>query len=218
MATPESTTGEYPHPLLPRPASQSRAGRVCPPLARSWCVPSHSGDNREHNWDPHPRPDTTRPPPLTARGSPRPHAQFQERLLDLFHLLPPDETRGQVNPPHRDNPSYDLGIKRWLQKRKMTWSRRAMIFYRSRQNWLPRNLFVLDPGKLVLFICNYTQWACYQSLSSSHPPPPRKRAQRNILNLRQKPGRSLGCLSGFMYVSVWALWVLIILLKFWVLI
>ena len=105
MATPESTTGEYPHPLLPRPASQSRAGRVCPPLARSWCVPSHSGDNREHNWDPHPRPDTTRPPPLTARGSPRPHAQFQERLSDLFHLLPPDETQGQVNPPHRDNPS-----------------------------------------------------------------------------------------------------------------
>ena len=95
----------YPHPPLPRPTSPSRAGRVRPPLVRSWCVPSRSGDNREHNWDPHPRPDTTRPPPLTARGSPRPHAQFQERLSDLFHLLPPDETQGQVNPPHRDNPS-----------------------------------------------------------------------------------------------------------------
>ena len=95
----------YPHPPLPRPTSPSRASRVRPPLVRSWCFPSRSGDNREHNWDPHPRPDTTRPPPLTARGSPRPHAQFQERLSDLFHLLPPDETQGQVNPPHRDNPS-----------------------------------------------------------------------------------------------------------------
>ena len=46
-----------------------------------------------------------------------------------------------------------------------------MIFYRSRQNWLPRNLFFVDPGKLVLFICNYTQSACYQSLPRRHPPP-----------------------------------------------
>ena len=72
MATPDSTTGIYPHPPLPRPAFPSRASRVCPPLARSWCVPSHSGDNREHNWDPHPCPDMTRPPPLAARGLPLP--------------------------------------------------------------------------------------------------------------------------------------------------
>ena len=52
---------------LPVPAS-----RVRPPLVRSWCFPSRSGDNREHNWDPHPCPDTTRPPPLATRGSPHP--------------------------------------------------------------------------------------------------------------------------------------------------
>ena len=45
--------------------------------------------------------------PLSPRasGEPRRHARFQKRLSDLFHLLPPDETQGQVNPPHRDNPS-----------------------------------------------------------------------------------------------------------------
>ena len=54
MATPERTTGKYPHPPLQRPASPSRAGRVRPLLAGSWCVSSRSGDNREHNWDPRP--------------------------------------------------------------------------------------------------------------------------------------------------------------------
>ena len=29
-----------------------------------------------------------------------------------------------------------------------------MIFYRTRQSWLPRKLFSLEPGKLVLCICN----------------------------------------------------------------
>ena len=42
---------------------------MCP--KRAWKL-SHSGDNREHNWGPHPRPDTTRPPPLAARDSARP--------------------------------------------------------------------------------------------------------------------------------------------------
>ena len=54
--------------------------------------------------DPRPLPPGVRPAPgvLTvlsppspwASGEPRPHARFQERLSDLFHLLPPDETRG----------------------------------------------------------------------------------------------------------------------------
>ena len=72
MATPDSTTGIYPHPPLPRPASPSHNGRVRQPLARSWCVPSRSGNNREHNWDPHPRPDTTRPSPLATGVHPTP--------------------------------------------------------------------------------------------------------------------------------------------------
>ena len=119
---------------------------------------------------------------------------------------------------------YDLGIKRGLQKGKMTWPRRAMIFYRTRQSWLPRKLFSLEPGKLVLCICNDQQLACYPSLPRCHPHPhphpplPRRPAQRNILNLRRKTGRCLVCLSGLRYMSVWALCFLIILLKFWVLI
>ena len=36
-----------------------------------------------------------------------------------------------------------------------------MIFYRTRQSWLPRKLFSLEPRKLVLCICNDQQLACY---------------------------------------------------------
>ena len=140
-------------------------------------------------------------------------------------LLPPGQTWGQyIHPTETIQAVYDLGIKRGLQKGKMTWPRRAMIFYRTRQSWLPRKLFSLEPGKLVLCICNDQQLACYPSLPRCHPhrhphpPLPRRPAQRNILNLRRKTGRCLVCLSGLRYVSVWALCFLIILLKFWVLI
>ena len=47
-----------------------------------------------------------------------------------------------------------------------------MIFYRTRQSWLPRKLFSLEPGKLVLCICNDQQLACYPSLPHCHPHPP----------------------------------------------
>ena len=67
-----------------------------------------------------------------------------------------------------------------------------MRVYRSKQNWVPMKLFSLEPGKLVLCICNDQQLACYPSLPRCHPhsspPLPRKTAQRNILNLRRKTG------------------------------
>ena len=82
-----------------------------------WAFPAAMATPREHNWDPRPR-STTRPPTRASRvgpapgalpvrappspramGEPHPHARFQERLLDLFHLLPLGETRGQVNLP-----------------------------------------------------------------------------------------------------------------------
>ena len=121
---PESTTGDTPthrcHDPPPRPAP---AGFIHP-----WCAlgafpaavattESTTGTptRAPTRHDPRPLPPGVRPTPgaLTvlsppspwASGEPRPHARFQERLSDLFHLLPPDETRGQVNPPHRDNPS-----------------------------------------------------------------------------------------------------------------
>ena len=121
---PESTTGDTPthrcHDPPPRPAP---AGFIHP-----WCAlgafpaavattESTTGTptRAPTRHDPRPLPPGVRPAPgaLTvlsppsprASGEPRPHARFQERLSDLFHLLPPDETRGQVNPPHRDNPS-----------------------------------------------------------------------------------------------------------------
>ena len=44
-----------------------------------------------------------------------------------------------------------------------------MRVYRSKQNWVPRKLFSLEPGKLVLCICNDQQLACYPSLPRCHP-------------------------------------------------
>ena len=121
---PKSTTGDTPthrcHNPPPRPAP---AGFV-----RPWCAlgafpaavvttESTTGTptRAPTQHDPRPLPPGVRPalgvptvlspPSPWASGEPRPHARFQESLSDLFHLLPPDETRGQVNPPHRDNPS-----------------------------------------------------------------------------------------------------------------
>ena len=121
---PESTTGDTPthrcHDPPPRPAP---AGFVRPggalgafPAAVATTESTTGTPTRAPTrHDAHPLPPGVRPAPgaLTvlsppspwASGEPRPHAWFQERLSDLFHLLPADETRGQVNPPHRDNPS-----------------------------------------------------------------------------------------------------------------
>ena len=54
-----------------------------------------------------------------------------------------------------------------------------MIFYRTRQRWLPRKLFSLEPGKLVLCICNDQQLACYPSLPRCHPHSPPPTSQEN---------------------------------------
>ena len=104
-------------PPLPRPDPRPSPPGLALPLVCPWSLPSCKGDRREHIWDPRPR-STTRPPTRASRvgpapgalpvrsppspramGEPHPHARFQERLLDLFHLLPLGETRGQVNLP-----------------------------------------------------------------------------------------------------------------------
>lgn len=68
-----------------------------------------------------------------------------------------------------------------------------MIFYRTGQSWFPRKLDSLEPGKLVLFICNSKHLAPYQSLPGRqpHPPLPRKNGSRNLFHLRRKTGRCL---------------------------
>ena len=69
-----------------------------------------------------------------------------------------------------------------------------MIFYRTGQSWFPRKLDSLEPGKLVLFICNSKHLAPSQSLPGRqpHPPTPQKKtAQRNLFHLRRKTGRCL---------------------------
>src|SRR5574338_910200 len=73
-----------------------------------------------------------------------------------------------------------------------------MIFYRTGQSWFPRKLDSLEPGKLVLFICNSKPGAPSQSLPGRqpHPPLPSKKAQRNLFHLRRKTGRCL-------VLSVW---------------
>jgi hypothetical protein len=107
MAPPESTTGNPPHPRHdPNPAPR-HAGSLLP-----WSLPSCKGDPRAQLGPQSPLHDTTPTvppglaPPLArsgcftrAPGEPCPHARFQERLSDLFHLLLPGETRGQVNLP-----------------------------------------------------------------------------------------------------------------------
>src|SRR5574341_984149 len=55
-----------------------------------------------------------------------------------------------------------------------------MIFYRTGQSWFPRKLDSLEPGKLVLFICNSKPGAPSQSLPGRqpHPPLPRKNGSK----------------------------------------
>ena len=56
--------------LEPRPTPPIFA----PPLARSRCITSCSGNPQEYNWDPHPCPDTTDPRPLPPGVCPAPGA------------------------------------------------------------------------------------------------------------------------------------------------
>ena len=80
-----------------------------------------------------------------------------------------------------------------------------MIFYRTGQSWFPRKLDSLEPGKLVLFICNSKHLAPYQSLPGRqpHPPLPRKKRLKEIFSISGgKLEDVLSCLSGLMSVSV----------------
>ena len=81
-----------------------------------------------------------------------------------------------------------------------------MIFYRTRQSWLPRKLFSLEPGKLVLCICNDQQLACYPSLPRCHPnspPTPQENGSKKYFK-SQAENWKMSCLSVWIkvYVSV----------------
>ena len=92
VGTPENTTETAPHPLPT--GTPTHAARVRPTPGAARCSPSPG-----------------------APGEPRPHARFQERLW----LLPPVQTRGQyIHPTGTIQAVYDLGIKRGLQKGKVT--------------------------------------------------------------------------------------------------
>ena len=95
-----------------------------------------------------------------------------------------------------------------------------MIFYRTRQSWLPRKHFSLEPGKLVLCICNDQQLACYPSLPYCHlhPPTPQKTGSKKYFKSQAETWK-MYCLSVWIKVCVSVSPVfLIILLKFCVLI
>ena len=80
-----------------------------------------------------------------------------------------------------------------------------MRVYRSKQNWVPRKLFSLEPGKLVLCICNDQQLACYPSLPycHPHPPTPQKTGSKKYFK-SQAENWKMSCLSVWIkvYVSV----------------
>ena len=138
MATPESTTGKpSPTPARsrpqPRPDPAPRRPGSPRPCRAPVAFPAAVGTpENTTETAPHPLPTGTpthaarvRPTPGAARcspspgapGEPRPHARFQERLW----LLPPVQTRGQyIHPTGTIQAVYDLGIKRGLQKGKVT--------------------------------------------------------------------------------------------------
>ena len=78
-----------------------------------------------------------------------------------------------------------------------------MIFYRTRQSWLPRKLFSLEPGKLVLCICNDQQLACYPSLPYCHlhPPTPQKTGSKKYFKSQAETWK-MSCLSVWIKVCV----------------
>ena len=81
-----------------------------------------------------------------------------------------------------------------------------MIFYRTRQSWLPRKLFSLEPGKLVLCICNDQQLACYPSLPRCHPnspPTPQENGSKKYFKSQAETWK-MPCLTVWIkvYVSV----------------
>ena len=107
-------------------------------------IPSRNGDPQQHIWKalPHPRQEPTpaetgpRPappgfaPPLPrSRGAAHLHQRLSvspvptpgSRRGSRTSLLPPGQTRGQyIHPTETIQAVYDLGIKRGLQKGKMT--------------------------------------------------------------------------------------------------
>ena len=120
-------TGAEPRPTPPG---------FTPPLPHSQRVSSCSGDPREHNCyrPPHPpdrNPDPRRPGSPLARC--RRVAHFHQGLPvspvptpgsrrgSRTSLLPPGQTQGQyIHPTETIQAVYDLGIKRGLQKGKMS--------------------------------------------------------------------------------------------------
>ena len=79
-----------------------------------------------------------------------------------------------------------------------------MRVYRSKQNWVPRKLFSLEPGKLVLCICNDQQLACYPSLPRCHPnspPTPQENGSKKYFK-SQAENWKMSCLSVWIKVCV----------------
>ena len=77
-----------------------------------------------------------------------------------------------------------------------------MRVYRTRQSWLPRKLFSLEPGKLVLCICNDQQLACYPSLPYCHlhPPTPQKTGSKKYFK-SQAENWKMSCLSVWIFLT-----------------
>ena len=79
-----------------------------------------------------------------------------------------------------------------------------MRVYRSKQNWVPRKHFTLEPGKLVLCICNDQQLACYPSLPRCHPnspPTPQENGSKKYFK-SQAENWKMSCLSVWIKVCV----------------
>ena len=94
-----------------------------------------------------------------------------------------------------------------------------MRVYRTRQSWLPRKLFSLEPGKLVLCICNDQQLACYPSLPYCHlhPPTPQKTGSKKYFKSQVETWK-MSCLSVWRLVPGSIHWKPFLSVTFWFLV
>ena len=95
------------------------------------------------------------------------HTHFQDRPTGLAPAARWNTWNTSRSTPQRQSKLfirssvYNSGIKLWLQKGKMTWPRTAMIFYRTRENWLQWNCFFLRNCKAGSFAYAIIQNNCF---------------------------------------------------------
>ena len=130
------------------------------PGAHEMGVPSRNGDPWEHSCDP--RPDALAgiaPPSHPIPGEAHWPATATRWNTVMSKFTPQRQSKLFISWS-----VYNLGIKLWLQKGKMTWPRMAMILYTTRENWLQWTFFLWENVKLVLLHMQLKTIPCYKAL------------------------------------------------------